>query len=130
MAKTIPVFSDIDFRFEKNPLTGDVARKIDNEAVKTSMKNLILTSFFERPFDSSKGSSVRNALFEPITPLLGAVIKKSVEQVIINFEPRVDLQLVKVTMLDDENAVDIEIHYTILGTQALQVFNMILERTR
>lgn len=130
MAKTPIVFSDIDLRFEKNPITGDVARKNNDEAIKTSLRNLIMTSFYERPFNSSLGSPIRSMLFEPITPMLGVVVKKSIEQVVLNFEPRVDLTEVVVTAQPDQNALQVTIHYTILGTQAIQTFSMILERTR
>lgn len=127
---TVPVFSDIDLRFERHPVTGDIARKINDEAIKTSMKNLILTQFYERPFNSSLGSAVRSILFEPVTPMLGPTIKKTIEQVITNFEPRIDLESVDVTVLADEYRVDIKVYYRILGSQALKTFEIILERTR
>lgn len=130
MAKVIPVFADIDLRFEKHPVTGDISRKINDEAIRISMKNLILTRFYERPFNSSLGSSVKNILFEPVTPMLGPTIKKSIEQVITNFEPRIDLESVDVSVIADNNAVDVKIYYRILGSQALKTFAIILERTR
>lgn len=130
MAKTPVVFSDIDLRFEKNPLTRDIARKNNDEAIKNSLRNLIMTSFYERPFNSALGSPIRSMLFEPITPMLGVVIKKSIEQVITNFEPRVDLSQVLVTAQPDNNSLQVTIEYTILGTQAIKTFSLILERTR
>lgn len=130
MSKIEPLFSDIDFNFTRHPITGDISRKTDVEAIKQSMKNLICTMYYERPFNSSIGSPVNNLLFEPASPLTGMMLKKAVEQVITNFEPRVDLEAVVVTMKPDEYTMDVEIHYTILGTQALQTFNIILERKR
>ena len=127
---TSVVFSDIDLRFQRHPVTGDVARKINDEAIKTSMRNLILTKFYERPFNSSLGSSVTSLLFEPITPMLAPTIKKTIEQVITNYEPRIDLESVDVTVLEDEYSVDIKVYYRILGSQALKTFEIILERTR
>ena len=130
MSKPEPVFADIDFNFTRNPISNDITRKTDVEAIKQSMKNLILTMFFERPFRSNLGSPINNLLFEPASPMLGMMLKKAIEQVITNFEPRVDLQEVVVTVLADDNLMNVEVHYTVLGTQALQTFNMILERTR
>lgn len=128
MATTV-IFSDIDLRFEKHPVTGDIARKINDEAIKISMKNLILTRFYERP-DSRIGSSVTSLLFEPYTPMLSSVIKKTIEQVLTNYEPRIDLESVVVDTKPDDSSVDITIYYRILGSQALQNFTLILERTR
>jgi phage baseplate assembly protein W len=130
MSKIEPVFADIDLNFTRNPITGDIYRKVDNDAIKISIKNLIKTMYYERPFNSKLGSSVNNLLFEQASPIVGMMLKKAIEQVITNYEPRVDLEQVVVTMSADENSLDVEIHYTILGTQALQTFNVILERTR
>lgn len=130
MSKPEPIFSDLDFNFTRNPISGDISRKTDVEAIKQSMKNLICTMYYERPFNSRIGSSVNSLLFEPASPLVGMMLKKAIEQVITNFEPRVDLEQVVVTSTPDEYKIDVEIHYTILGTQALQTFNVILERTR
>jgi phage baseplate assembly protein W len=127
---TITIFSDIDLRFEKHPVTGDVARKINDEAIKTSMRNLILTKFYERPFNSALGSPISNLLFEPFTPMLGSVIKKSIEQVLTNYEPRIDLESVTVEVKPDDSEVNISVYYRILGSQALKTFSLILERTR
>ena len=130
MSKIEPVFADIDLNFTRNPITGDIYRKVDNDAIKISIKNLIKTMYYERPFNSKLGSSVNNLLFEQASPIVGMMLKKAIEQVITNYEPRVDLEQVVVTVSADENSLDVEIHYTILGTQALQTFNVILERTR
>lgn len=127
---TEPIFSDIDFNMGLNPLTGDVSRKTNDQAVKQSLKNLILTSYYERPFRSNIGSPIKSILFEPITPLLGVMLKKAIEQTVTNFEPRIELQKVDVKLLNDNQQVEVSIYYYILGTQALQSFNLILERTR
>ena len=127
---TEPVFSDLDLRFERNPITNDIGRRTDNEAIKMAMKNILLTKFFERPFNSALGSGVQNMLFEPLNPLSASMLKKMVEQALTNFEPRIDLQSVTVQMQEEENSMMVTIYYTILGLQSLQTFNIILERTR
>jgi len=127
---TGPVFSDLDLRFEKNPITNDIGRKTNNEAIKQAIRNILFTKFFERPFNSTLGSGISNMLFEPLNPLSSVMIKKIVEQTISNFEPRVDLQSVSVTLVENDNAVQITVYYAIVGTQSLQTFTVILERTR
>lgn len=124
------LFSDIDFNFTRNPLSGDVSRKTNEEAIKQSLKNIILTMYYERPFNSSIGSQVKQLMFEPITPLLNILIQKHIEQAITNFEPRVDLDKINVAFREEQNSVDIKIYYTILNSSALQTFDLILERTR
>jgi phage baseplate assembly protein W len=117
-------------RFEKNPITNDIGRKTNNEAIKQAIRNILFTKFFERPFNSTLGSGISNMLFEPLNPLSSVMIKKIVEQTISNFEPRVDLQSVSVTLVENDNAVQITVYYAIVGTQSLQTFTVILERTR
>lgn len=130
MATKEPVFVDLDFGFAKNPLTGDVSVKTDANAINQSLKNLILTMYYERPFQSNLGSLVNQLLFEPITPILPSTIKRAIEQVIRNFEPRVAIKEIEVGINNEENAVEISIYYTILQTQELQTVNLFLERTR
>lgn len=124
------LFSDIDLNFLPNPLSKDVSRKINDEAIKQSMKMLLLTMFYERPFHSNIGSPINTLLFEPISPMLNVILQKHIEQVLSNFEPRIDVDAVQVALREEENSVDIKIYYRVLNTTALQVFDIILERTR
>jgi predicted component of type VI protein secretion system len=62
--------------------------------------------------------------------MLGSVIKKSIEQVLTNYEPRIDLESVTVEVKPDDSEVNISVYYRILGSQALKTFSLILERTR
>ena len=125
-----PIFTDIDFGFARHPISNDITRKSDVEAIKISLKNLIRTSFYERLFNSSIGSSVYRLLFEPMSPIVSVMMKRAIEQTITNFEPRVALQNVIVTTQYDNNSFSVDIEYTILGTQSMQSFSMILERSR
>ena len=125
-----PIFTDIDFGFARHPISNDITRKSDVEAIKISLKNLIRDSFYERLFNSSIGSSVYRLLFEPMSPIVSVMMKRAIEQTITNFEPRVALQNVIVTTQYDNNSFSVDIEYTILGTQSMQLFSMILERSR
>ena len=125
-----PIFTDIDFGFARHPISNDITRKSDVEAIKISLKNLIRATFYERLFNSSIGSSVYRLLFEPMSPIVSVMMKRAIEQTITNFEPRVALQNVIVTTQYDNNSFSVDIEYTILGTQSMQLFSMILERSR
>ena len=130
MARNTRTFSDLDLNFTKHPVTKDVVRKFDEEAIKAAVKNLVLTQNYERPFHSEIGSQIRGLLFEPATPMLGIMLKRAIADTIINFEPRVKLDDVLVTVSPDNNEVYVSIYFTIVNTvRPLQV-DLILTRTR
>jgi len=130
MARNTRTFSDLDLNFTKHPVTKDVVRKFDEEAIKAAVKNLVLTQNYERPFHSEIGSQIRGLLFEPATPMLNIMLKRAIADTIINFEPRVKLDEVLVTFSPDNNEVYVSIYFTIVNTvRPLQV-DLILTRTR
>jgi phage baseplate assembly protein W len=123
-------FSDIDFNFIPNPVTGDLVLRLDDDAVKNSVKNLILTSFYERPFHSEVGSPIKSMLFEPATPILGSMIKQAIINTINNYEPRVSLSDVIVNSSPDDNSVYVTIEYTILNSTEPLTLDLTLQRSR
>jgi phage baseplate assembly protein W len=123
-------FSDIDFNFIPNPVTGDLVLRLDDDAVKNSVKNLILTSFYERPFHSEVGSPIKSMLFEPATPILGSMIKQAIINTINNYEPRVSLSDVIVNSSPDYNSVYVTIEYTILNSTEPLTLDLTLQRSR
>ena len=108
----------------------DIVKRYDEQAIKASVRNLILTSNYERPFHPEIGTQINSLLFEPATPMLSAVLERAIRTTINNFEPRVDLNDVQCVVNDDSNSVDVSIIFTILNTQTPQVLNLVLERTR
>ena len=130
MARNTRTFSDLDFNFTAHPVTGDVTRKFDEESIKQSVKNLVLTSNYERPFHSEIGSQLKGLLFEPASPMLVAMIKRSISDTIINFEPRVRLIEVYVQLLPDSNDVYVSIEFSIINTVRPIVLDLALKRTR
>lgn len=127
---TQSIFSDLDFNFTQHPVTDDVTRKTNVASVNQSLRNLLLTKNYERPFNSDLGSPINALLFEPFSPMLRIMLRKAIEQVIENYEPRVQLDDVKVNLLEDSNNVEINIFYHIVNTTSLQQFDLILKRTR
>lgn len=108
----------------------DLVKRYDEQAIKASVRNLILTSNYERPFHPEIGTQINSLLFEPATPMLSAVLERAIRTTINNFEPRVDLTDVQCVVNEDSNSVDVSIIFTILNTQTPQVLNLVLERTR
>ena len=100
-------FTDLDLNFTPHPVTGDVGFKVDENAIKQAVKNLVLTQNFERPFHSEIGSSLRSLLFEPATPMTKEILRKTISDTITNFEPRVELIGVDINYTLDDTAVNV-----------------------
>jgi phage baseplate assembly protein W len=130
MSRNTRVFSDLDLNFTVNDSTGDIYKRYDEEAIKSSIKNLIMTSHGERPFHSELGSPIRNLLFENYTPMLVLTLRRAIEYVIDNYEPRVIVLDVVIDPYEEENRVDIGILFKIKNTETTLAVAFTLDRTR
>jgi phage baseplate assembly protein W len=130
MARNTRTFSDLDLNFTKHPVTKDIVRKYDEEAIKAAVKNLVLTQNYERPFHSEIGSQLRGLLFEPASPMLGTLIQRAIRDTIIAFEPRVNLLEVNIQLLPDSNEIQATIVFMIINTTRPVTVDLILTRTR
>jgi phage baseplate assembly protein W len=130
MARNTRTFADLDLNFKMHPVTHDVTLKYDDEAIKASVRNLVLTQNYERPFHSDIGSQLRGLLFEPATPMTQIMIKRTITDTIVNYEPRVRLDNVAVTVSPDNYEVYVSIYFTIINTTRPLQVDLILTRTR
>lgn len=128
--KIAPDYSDLDLDFFKNPFTNDVSKKMGTEAIKRSIRNLIFTNYYERPFQPYLGSQVSKMLFENATPLTENFLKDAISTCINNFEPRVQLDDVIVDTDWDRNGFNVTLKYTILTRHLPVVTTLFLERIR
>lgn len=122
-------FVDIDLSFSKHPVSGDLTRKIDVNAIAASLKTLVMTKKYERPFHPELSCQVSDLLFENFTPDTGVVIKKTIEYVIANFEPRVQLVKVSVNPDPDSNNLTVDIMFKVIGFVDVYQTHFYLERT-
>jgi len=120
-------YIDLDLNFIKHPLTNDIAVKKDTSAIFTSLKNLVKTNNFERPFHPEIGCQLHSLLFEQMTPTIIASIERTIKYTIDNFEPRVELLSVIVTPSDHKLEVDLT--FKILALNIIQTAKFELERT-
>lgn len=125
-----PDYSDLDLDFFAHPTTKDVQRKTGEEAIKRSVRNLIFTRYYERPFRSEIGSDVPALLFENFTPFTEIMVKNAITDVLKEYEPRIDLTEVTVSTDPDENGFNVKVQYIILNRNAPAVISMFLERIR
>jgi len=121
-------FKDLAISFKANPNTGDFGVVKNENAIKQSVRNLILTMFGERPFQPSIGSRVKMLLFEPWDPFAVDTIKSEIFNVIKRLEPRVRCTGVGLRDESDINSVHISIDYTIVGQQQVQNIDFLLEK--
>ena len=124
------VFKDINLSLARHPITGDIATLSNVEAVKRSVRNLVNTNFYERPFHPEIGSNVRSVLFEPVSPIVATVLERHVRDVIANFEPRAELVDVIVSDNSDANEYRVQIKFFIVNSSDVADMNIFLERLR
>jgi phage baseplate assembly protein W len=130
MARNTRTFIDLDLNFTRHPVTNDIVRKYDEEAIKAAVKNLVLTQNYEKPFHSDVGSQIRGLLFEPASPMLNVMLKRSISDTINSFEPRVRINDLLITISPDDNEVYVSIFFTIINTTRPLQVDLILTRTR
>ena len=107
--KSVRTFKDLNLDFARNTVTNDVVKIEDVEAIKRSVRNLVNTNFYERPFHPELGCGARQLLFEPFTPVTSMFLRRKIEEVITNYEPRARLDQVIVTESPDRNAIDVRV---------------------
>jgi phage baseplate assembly protein W len=125
-----PDYADLDLDFMPHPTTGDVMKKTGEEAIKRSVRNLIMTNYYDRPFQSGIGSDVRALLFENITPLTAIYLQDAITIMLNRWEPRIRLDNVKVTADVDNNGFNVRLEYIILNRESPVVTTIFLERIR
>ena len=123
-------FRDIDLDFTRNVVTNDVNVVEDVIAIKRAVRNLVQTNFYERPFHPELGCGVRQLLFENFTPLTAIFLKRKIEEVLTNFEPRIALTNVTVDDDQDGNRLVVDIYFRIIGFEGPQVVSTFLQRIR
>ena len=124
------IYKDLDLDFGRNIVTHDVNKLTDVESVKRSVRNLINTNHFERPFHPEIGGNVRALLFEPMTPLTALNLQRKIEEVLNNFEPRAKITQIIADPDIDRNAYRLSIKFYVIGVTNPITVETFLERLR
>jgi len=124
------VYSDIDLSFLSHPITGKLTRKINREAVKQSVKSLILTDYYERPFKSDIGCGIRALLFENFHPAITQQMDTAIREVISNYEPRAVIHSVDIQANPDQHELNVSIIFFVTNDPEPISLNVLLERVR
>ena len=129
--RSVRQYADLDLFFGKKSSDRDVSEVTDIQAVKRSIRNLILLNTYEKPFHPEIASGVRDMLFELMSPVTGAILSRQVESVIENFEPRARLTRVSAIPNYDNNSYSISIEFYVVNTPTeLVELTIFLERLR
>ena len=123
-------FKDLDLNFTIHPVHKDINTHKAEYAVINSVKNLILTNHFERPFQPEVGSNIRRLLFENVDVILAAQIEREIEETINNFEPRVEISSTTAIPSPDENGYKIRLEFFVINNPDPITINFFLERIR
>ena len=124
------IYKDLNLDFQKNTATGDIQKLTDVESVKRSVRNLINTNHYEKPFHPEIGSNLRAMLFENITPQMNHAISKQIELLINNYEPRCRLVQVNTQPIFDRNAYACQISFYVVNYPDPVIVESFLERLR
>ena len=128
--RSAKVFKDLNLGFEQNTATKDIQKIKDVEAVKRSVRNLINTNHYEKPFHPEIGSNLRAMLFELMTPQMNHVISKQIENLINNYEPRCRLVQVHTQPMFDRNGYSVQISFRVQNHPDEVIVESFLERLR
>ena len=124
------VFKDLNLDFQQNTATKDIQKIKDIEAVKRSVRNLINTNHYEKPFHPEIGSNLRAMLFENMSPQMNHVITKQIELIIRNYEPRCRLVQVHTQPMFDRNGYACQISFYVVNYPEPVTVESFLERLR
>lgn len=125
-----PVFKDIPLSFTAHPVTGNVKALVNRDAVKQSVKNIVLTNFYERPYSPNLGGDIISQLFENMDPITEYNIAKNIRQALDNYEPRAIIDEIKSDFFQDENAINITITFRVRNDANPISVNVLLDRIR
>lgn len=123
-------YSDFLINFDKNPITGNLAKITNEEAVKQAIKNLVLTNQGERLYNRTMGSKVRASLFDPADAMTAEMIRTTIEQTITYHEPRANLLGVEIFDDSDNNAYKVNIYFNLINIPDVIQLDLILKRAR
>ena len=121
-------FKDFSVNFAKNPFTDDLSVVHNDNSIKQAVKNIILTSPGEKPFQPLVGSSVSRLLFEPLDAFTADTIAEEITTTINQFEPRVQLTNVDVTPIFESNKLNVSLEYKIVGLPIVETIEFVLQR--
>ena len=122
-------YLDIDLTFNKRP-SGDIYKKRDAAAVKQSIKNLLLSNHYEKPFQPFYGANLTAMLFELADDQTESEVQVNIVTAIEKYEPRVEVLDINVSVLPDQNDMRVSVVFKVISTDEIVTFTTNLARLR
>jgi len=123
------IYKDIDLTFTARP-SGEIFKKTDAAAVKQAVKNLMLTNYFEKPFQPKFGANLRDLLFELADDDAEEDIEDRCKQAINSFEPRARALNITAIAKPDRNSISVTVEFRVINTEEIVKFTSTLARLR
>ena len=123
-------YKDLDLNFLIHPVRKDINKHKDEMAVINSIKNLMMTNHYERPFQPDLGSNVRRLLFENLDKITAISMEREIRQVVENYEPRAQIKTLDILPYVDNNGFSVRMEFYIMNMTDPVTINFFLERVR
>lgn len=123
-------YKDLDLNFLIHPVRKDINKHKDEMAVINSIKNLMMTNHYERPFQPDLGSNVRRLLFENLDKITAISMEREIRQVVENYESRAQIKTLDIIPDVDNNGFSVRMEFYIMNMTDPVTINFFLERVR
>jgi phage baseplate assembly protein W len=123
-------FIDLDLNFTSHPIKKDVTKVMDEMAVISSIKNLLLTNHYERPFQPDLGSNVRKLLFDNMDQITASALERQITDTLRNFEPRAQITYMNILPDFDNNSYNVSMEFRIINKTEPISIQFFLQRSR
>ena len=130
ISSTSRQYKDLDLNFLIHPVRKDINKHKDEMAVINSIKNLMMTNHYERPFQPDLGSNVRRLLFENLDKITAISMDREIRQVVQNYEPRAQIKTLDILPDVDNNGFSVRMEFYIMNMTDPVTINFFLERVR
>ena len=121
---------DLDLSLKIHPIRKDIIPLRDDAAIKNALRNLLVSNFYERPFNPALGANLKGLLFEPVDNITKISLRENIERVITRFEPRVEILDIVINDIPDKNAYNIILKFLIKEYDSTESVEIILRRLR
>jgi len=121
---------DLDLSLKIHPIRKDIIPLKDDAAIKNAVKNLLVSNFYERPFQDDLGANLRGLLFEPAGIITTIQLRDSIRRVLNKYEPRIAVTSIDITDLSQDNSYKIKVKFKIKEYDSAEAVEIILRRLR
>ena len=123
-------WSDLDLSLKIHPIRKDIIPLKDDAAIKNAVKNLLISNFYERPFQDDLGANLRGLLYEPADIITEIELRDNIYDVLSKYEPRISVTSIGITDLSDINSYNVTVYFNIKEYDSADTVEIVLRRLR